>query len=430
MLFVGARQWMAIPLVLFGLLAGNARPAAAQAAPQGPAPLKVFLDCGDQCDFDFLRQEVAYIDYVRDRKDADVHVLVTTQNTSTGGREYSIQYIGLGHFDSHVHKNLFISNGTDTSDERRRGFARVFTLGLTPYLLESNAADRLRLQFSGARPQAGPPTADTAKHDPWNLWIFRVGASTDLRGERSDKSRQYKGNFSASRTTDRWKLSFTNEGQYNQNLFTLSDGSTLKSTSHFYNSRLVAVKSIDGDHWAAVARLSTGDSTQNNYDHNSRVATGVEYSVFPYSQSTRKVLLFQYAIGLNHFDYIEPTIYGKLTETRPDNSLQGYVAFRQPWGFSSFSAEYITYLHDLTKRRAELDGRLDFRIFRGLSLNTNGKLSLVHDQLYLKAGTASDEEILLRRQRLATSYRYEFTIGFSYQFGSIFNNVVNPRWDR
>ena len=54
----------------------------------------------------------------------------------------------------------------------------------------------------------------------------------------------------------------------------------------------------------------------------------------------------------------------------------------------------------------------------------------MHDQLYLRAGAASDEEILLRRQRLATSYRYEFSVGFSYQFGSIFNNVVNPRWDR
>jgi hypothetical protein len=78
----------------------------------------------------------------------------------------------------------------------------------------------------------------------------------------------------------------------------------------------------------------------------------------------------------------------------------------------------------------ELDGQLDLRLFRGLSLNTKGKLSLVHDQLYLKAGTASDDEILLRRQRLATSYRYEFSVGFNYQFGSIFNNVVNPRWDR
>ena len=394
---------------------------------QTPDTLKVFLDCGDSCDFDFLRQEIIYIDYVRDRKDADIHVLVTTRNTGTGGREYELQYIGLGRFSDHVHKSLFISNGSDTSDERRRGFARVFTLGLTPYLMDTHTADRLRLQFT-APLQA--PTSAMAKTDKWNLWLFRVGASTSLRGERTDKSRQFKGNFSASRTTPEWKLSFTSEGQYDGNTFTLSSGSTLESESHNYSVRAVAVKSLDTDHWAAVGRISTGDSTQQNYAHSSRIATGLEYNIFPYSESTRRALLFQYTIGVDRYDYIERTIYDKLHETRLNSSLQGVLAFRQPWGFSSFSAEYITFLDDLTKHRVELDGQLDLRLFRGLSLNTKGKLSLVHDQLYLKAGTASDDEILLRRQRLATSYRYEFSVGFNYQFGSIFNNVVNPRWDR
>jgi len=397
------------------------------AGTQAPETLKVFLDCGESCDFDFLRQEISYIDYVRDRKDADVHVLVATRNTGTGGREYELQYLGQGRFADHVHKSLFISNGSDTGDERRRGFARVFTLGLTPYLMDTHTADRLRLQFTA--PLQAPISA-MAKTDKWNLWLFRVGASTSLRGEHSDKARQFKGNVSASRTTKDWKLSFTSEGQYDGNTFTLSDGSTLKSDSHNYQVRAVAVKSLDLDHWAAVGRISTGDSTQQNYAHSSRVATGLEYNFFPYSESSRRALLLQYTIGADRYDYIERTIYDTLHETRLNNSLQGLLAFRQPWGFSSFSAEYITYLHDLTKHRVELDGQLDLRLFRGLSLTTKGKLSLVHDQLYLKAGSASDDEILLRRQKLATSYRYEFSVGFNYQFGSIFNNVVNPRWDR
>ena len=363
----------------------------------------------------------------RDRKDADVHVLVTTQDTGTGGKAFSVEFIGQGYFADHDHKSVFISNGSDTSDERRRGFARVFGLGLTFYLLQTEAAPELRLQFN--KPTVAPTTA-IAKQDKWNLWIFRVGGSADLRGEASDKSRQYKGSFSASRTTERWKWSLSSEGQYNRNIFTLSDSSTLTSTSHNYNVRAVGVKRLDANHWAVVGRISTGDATQNNYAHSSRVATGLEYSIFPYSESTRRVFLFQYAVGIDRYDYIDRTIYDKLTETRPNNSLQGFLAFRQPWGFSSVSAEYLTFLHDLTKRRFETEGHLDLRIVRGLSLNVNGKLSLVHDQLYLKAGTASDEEILLRRQRLATSYRYEFSVGLSYQFGSIFNNVVNPRWDR
>ncbi len=402
---------------------------AAAQAPPASDNLKVFVDCSDGCDFDFLRQEITYVNYVRDRRDADVHVLVTTGNTSSGGREFTVQYIGLGRFADHGHRSSYVSSGSDTGDERRRGFTRVLTLGLTPYLMETRTSDRLRLQFTPL-PMSAAPTAATARQDKWNLWIFRLGASTDLRGERSDTSRQFKGNISASRTTDRWKLSVTSDGQYNKNVFTLSDSSKLSSISHNYNLRALAVKSLDRNHWAAVGRISTGDSTQQNYARNSRIATGLEYSVFPYDESTRRQLLVQWTVGLNRYEYIELTIYDRLSETRPDTALQGLLAFRQPWGFSSFSAEYISFLHDLTKRRLELDGRLDVRLFRGLSLNTNGKLALVHDQLYLRAGAASDEQILLRRQRLATGYRYEFSVGFSYQFGSIFNNVVNPRWDR
>ncbi len=45
---------------------------------------RVFLDCR-ACDFNYLRQEIQFVDYVRDRTDADVHVLATTQGTGGGG---------------------------------------------------------------------------------------------------------------------------------------------------------------------------------------------------------------------------------------------------------------------------------------------------------------------------------------------------------
>ena len=50
-----------------------------QDAADGPAGLRVFLDCGRDCDRDYLRREITFIDYVRDRRDAQVHVLVTSQ---------------------------------------------------------------------------------------------------------------------------------------------------------------------------------------------------------------------------------------------------------------------------------------------------------------------------------------------------------------
>ena len=70
----------------------------------------------------------------------------------------------------------------------------------------------------------------------------------------------------------------------------------------------------------------------------------------------------------------------------------------------------------------------DVRLFRGFTLNVEGSYSRVRDQIYLAAGGATDEEVLLRVRRLQTGYRYRTLVGFSYQFGSIFNDVVNPRW--
>ena len=61
-------------------------------------------------------------------------------------------------------------------------------------------------------------------------------------------------------------------------------------------------------------------------------------------------------------------------------------------------------------------------------MNVNGFYARIRDQLYLPAGSASTAEILLRQRQLETSYNYFVSFGFSYQFGSIFNNIVNPRF--
>ena len=71
---------------------------------------------------------------------------------------------------------------------------------------------------------------------------------------------------------------------------------------------------------------------------------------------------------------------------------------------------------------------MSLRLFRGFSVNVNGNYAWIRDQLFIPAGAASTEDVLLRQRQLNTSFNYFTIIGFSYQFGSIFNNVVNPRF--
>ena len=61
--------------------------------PEADRLLRVFLDC-DRCDFDHFRREVPFVDYVRDRADADLHVLVTSDGTGGGGEAYQLFFMG------------------------------------------------------------------------------------------------------------------------------------------------------------------------------------------------------------------------------------------------------------------------------------------------------------------------------------------------
>ena len=86
------------------------------------------------------------------------------------------------------------------------------------------------------------------------------------------------------------------------------------------------------------------------------------------------------------------------------------------------------FFHDFSKNRVELSGFVSIRIFKGLSLRVRGGVARINDQLSLVKGEASEAEILLQLQELETSYNLEGGLGLTYTFGSIYNNIVNPRF--
>ena len=72
-------------------------------------------------------------------------------------------------------------------------------------------------------------------------------------------------------------------------------------------------------------------------------------------------------------------------------------------------------------------GSVSVRIMRGLQAYWSMSYSRVHDQITLAKAGASDAERLLRLRQLATSYTYFGFFSINYAFGSLCNNVVNPR---
>ncbi|MFN2603173.1 MAG: hypothetical protein ABR582_10510 [Gemmatimonadaceae bacterium] len=418
------RLVIAISLICFIALSCVA--AAQVGAPESTSHrLRVFIDCPTGgCDMDFFKTEIPFVDYMRDRKDASLHVLVTTQSTGGGGTAYTLNFIGLRELSSLADTLHYQLAQSATDDQRRRGLANMIKLGLVRYITRISANPQLEVTYKPAVAQAS--TAPT--RDPWNLWVFQINANGNFSGEESQHFTNLRGSTNANRTSEAWKVRFSVYGDYNESKFTFSDGSKFASYTHSYSASNLLAKSL-GSHFSVGERATASASTFLNEKLYLRFAPVVEYDIFPYSESTRRLFTIQYAIGINSFRYEDTTIFEKIEEVRPDQTITMSLDLKQPWGTVSTSLEGAAYLDDFTKRRANLFNSLSVRLFKGFNLNGYLGVSLLRDQIYLAKGELSDEDILVRQRQLASSYSYFAGIGLSYTFGSIFNNVVNPRFE-
>jgi hypothetical protein len=381
---------------------------------------KVFIDCR-RCDRDYIRTEITFVNYVRDRQDSDVHVLITTQRTGSGGQEYAMDFIGQRDYSSIRHTLKYVSNRTDVRDEVRKGYVEVLKRGLFPFVMNSPIAEHISILFK-------EKLEPTAVEDKWNFWIFNVGLRGSVSGEESRSERSIRGNISANRVTPEMKLRMSVSGEFEEDTFDIN-GDTIVSTSSEKDIDGMYVKSF-GDHWSAGGWTELESSTYSNYDLKFNLAPAIEYNFFPYYESTRRRLRVLYRLNYYYNNYIEETMYGKTSESLWGQSLDVTLEVKQPWGNATISVDGSHYFHDASKNRVSLWGHMSIRLVRGLNLDIFGSYSRIHDQLNLPKGDASLDEILLRRRELATDYDYRISIGLSYTFGSVYSNVVNPRFGR
>ncbi|MDH3424876.1 MAG: hypothetical protein OEN00_17895, partial [Gemmatimonadota bacterium] len=330
--------------------------------------------------------------------------------------------------------------GDATSDEDRRGLAERITLGLVPYVQNSPAADQLRVVYGDVtaedqdrpgdprRPGGPPPgTGANGANDPWDFWVFRISANGFSNGQATSSFSNMFANVSANRTTEAWKISFGGNFSRNVQQFDISGGLTVKEIRRDWGTNALAVRSL-GPQWAVGARADLGSSTFVNQDIRWSLKPGLEFNFFPYAESSRRSLTLQYLVGPNYFEYTERTIFDEKYQTVLQQSLTAELSLVEPWGRWSTSVSGNQYLHDTSKYSVDLSGNFNIRLFRGFSIRMSGNYSWIRDQLFLSAEGATDEQILLQQRQLETSYRYFTSFGIEYRFGSIFNNVVNPRF--
>ncbi|MFM7727828.1 MAG: hypothetical protein ACKO7B_14080, partial [Flavobacteriales bacterium] len=181
--------------------------------------------------------------------------------------------------------------------------------------------------------------------------------------------------------------------------------------------------------WSAGGFMNSERSDFSNYDLYQNVSAGVEYNVFPYQQAQTKMLTFAYKVGYTYYDFKEETIFNKTIERIPANSLNVSTGFTKDWGQVNAGAEAASFLNDFQKKHLSLYCDFEVRIFKGLSANGYMSYSIQRDQVNIRLNGASEDEVLLQQQELLTGYEFYAYVGLNYRFGSIYNNVVNPRFN-
>lgn len=380
--------------------------------------IRVFVDC-NRCDMDYIRREVPYVNYVRDVKEAQVYVLVTQQSTGSGGREYTITYRGQEIFEGMNDTLVYHSRPDATNDQVREGSTKMFSMGLMRFVARTPLYEEVQITHLGV-------SEEDEVIDNWNYWVFELEFDPEFELEETRKSINFDNSFNASRITHALKYEFGADMNFRETKYTYNDTVYVSDRRSWRIDNLL-VFSLS-EHWSAGVRTDVSSSTYRNLRSSFDFVPSVEYNIFPYSESTRRQLRMLYGIGYTYNNYIDTTIYDQTEEHLFEQTLDIAYRVQQRWGSVNISLEASTYLHDLSKNRIELDGWVSIRIFKGLSLSLRGGVARINNQITLPKGGANEAEILLRLQELRTAYSIDGSIGFTYTFGSIYNNIVNPRF--
>lgn len=391
--------------------------------PETGAPL-VYIDCR-RCDFDYIRTELTFVNYVRDPELADIHVFVTDESTAGGGSEYQFSFIGKRKFSGTHYTLKHHIDHNATSEEIRTQLTEYLKLGLTSFVLQTPLATQFNIEYTGN----GKGKFKQVEHDPWDFWVFQayVG-SIELNLESNKSEFDSRWGIFADRVTEKWK--FRIRPYFNLDRVKIETADRDKpviSTQHRHGLDSWAIKSLN-DHWSAGFFGTYLTYSGRNIKNQFIGSPGIEYSIFPYQVSTRKSIKFTYLMGYGYHRYYEETIYGKTDETLFNHQFEGVVNIQQPWGSVEMGLEASQYLHDLERRRIEFFGQTSVRLFEGFSLRFQAVYDVIRDQLSLPKGEATLEEILLRQRELATDYNFSTSVAITYTFGSKFTNIVNTRF--
>ena len=380
--------------------------------------IKVFLSCN--CDDSYIKQNTLLFDYVRDRTLSDIEVFVFDISNASGGRNFTFEYKGKNDFQNKENKISTNITQNLTFNEAREVLLKIYKMGMVHFLQNTVFQNQVDVSFND---QMDIP--QEMSFDQWKNWVFEISGSFNFENEESINEEEYNVGFDIDRVTEMWRVrSYFRQRRAVKFYSGDEENYTSERNSTYFSGSLV--KSIS-DHFSTGIFGSYQKDTFRNYESFFNFSPALEYNFIPYNEVLTREITLAYKLGYNFYEYLEETLYGFLHQKMFNQSLTLNLRFREKWGSIYSYMVASQFLDQPDQNRLTLNNNINLRIVRGLSLRISGSFQLIRDQINLPKGEASIEDLLLRQRQISTNYQNRISMGLSYTFGSIFNNIVNTR---
>ena len=380
--------------------------------------IKVFLSCN--CDDSYIKQNTLLLDYVRDRTLSDIEVFVFDISNASGGRNFTFEYKGKNDFQNKENKISTNITQNLTFNEAREVLLKTYKMGMVHFLQNTVFQNQVDVSYND---QMDIP--QEMSFDQWKNWVFEISGSFNFENEESINEEEYNVGFDIDRVTEMWRVrSYFRQRRAVKFYSGDEENYTSERNSTYFSGSLV--KSIS-DHFSTGIFGSYQKDTFRNYKSFFNFSPALEYNFIPYNEVLTREITLAYKLGYNFYEYLEETLYGFLHQKMFNQSLTLNLRFREKWGSIYSYMIASQFLDQPDQNRLTLNNNINLRIVRGLSLRISGSFQLIRDQINLPKGEASIEDLLLRQRQISTNYQNRISMGLSYTFGSIFNNIVNTR---
>ncbi len=382
---------------------------------------KIFIE-GQLPDEVYMKKNINFVDFVNDPKVADVHIIITQRSTGAGGKSYSLMFYNVSFSNMSDYTLTCNSLPGSTDSEIWKLVVNTIKMGLMPFANQTGIGEHFAIRYKTKVEDSG----NELIRDPWNNWTIRGDLFGNLNWEESRKILSTNYLLKVDRVTEDWRI--RNAGRYYIKTSDIrkANGTIILDTisTSFISSSIV--NSLT-ERWSAGLFVSAFNGTVRNTRYSYTFKPAIEYNIFPWDISDRKVFTIAYYIGPEWYSWYDKTVFNKTQEVHLEQALRLDLKLVKTWGDLDAGLSATNFIDDFQKYEVSFDTGASIRLVRGFALSFNFSTSSIHNQIYLRKKEASDEELLLGTVKLPTSFDISANIGVRIQFGSIYNNIVNNR---